>query len=120
MNVRRALSLALFFAVVVTGCSVAPTASATASVDSGVSINCGPIADRRLCEKAVAVAATAKINPPPMVAATLRRPDPSDECTTWFHACGPEALVAIQSGDTIQNVPLLRTADGWVRLDLVR
>lgn len=109
--------LVAFFALA--GCSVAPAPPASLAHD--VSIECGPIADRELCQKAVDVAATAKINPPPIAAVRIRRPDPSDECTEWFHPCGAGAvIVEIQSGDTIQGVPLVRTADGWVQLTLVR
>jgi hypothetical protein len=93
----------------------------TASLGADVAIDCGPVADANLCRNAVAVAATAKLNPPPIVKATLRRPRPDDACTTAFHACGPESvIVTIQSGDTLQEVPLVPTATGWVRLDLVR
>ena len=103
------------------GCSVAPTPAPAASLAADVSVECGPIADPALCRMAIEIAATAKINPPPIVEARIRRPDPDDACTEWLHACGPDAIiVVIQSGDTLQDVPLIRSADGWVRLDLVR
>jgi len=39
----------------------------------------------------------------------------------WLHPCGSEAvIVAIQSGDVLEDVPLIQSADRWVRLDLVR
>lgn len=105
------------------GCSVAPTPTGApiASIAPDIAIECGPIADRALCQKAVEVAATAKINPPPIAAVRIRHPEPDDPCTRWLHPCDAEAvIVAIQSGDTIQEVPLVRSADGWVRLDLIR
>lgn len=84
-------------------------------------VDCGPIQDAALCREAVEVAATAKLDPPPIIEVTLRRPRPDDECTTAFHPCRPDAIiVVIQSGGTLQDVPLVRMADGWVRLDLVR
>jgi hypothetical protein len=88
---------------------------------SAVAVDCGPIVDHALCLQAVEVATTAKINPPPVVEATLRRPRPDDDCVHWFHRCGPEGLVVeIQSGNTIQAIPLIRSDGGWFRLDLVR
>ena len=109
----------LVAAFAIGGCSVDPAPIASLAPD--VSIECGPIADRALCQKAVDVAATAKINPPPIAAVRIRRPNPGDECTEWFHPCGAAAVIVdIQSGDTIQGVPLVRTADGWVLLTLVR
>lgn len=87
----------------------------------GVAIDCGPIVDRALCLDAVEVAATAKINPSPVARATIRRPEPGDACTTAFHRCDQASVVVeLQSGDTIQAVPLIRSTGGWVRLDEVR
>ena len=111
----------LLMAMALAACSGAPNLVSIAPVDPNITVDCGPIADPALCRMAVAVSATAKINPPPIVEAHIRRPVPDDECTEWFHPCGPEAvIVVIQSGDTLQDVALLPTADGWVRLDLVR
>jgi hypothetical protein len=111
----------LLSALGLVACAVAPSPTPMASTASDVAIECGPIADPALCRIAIEVAVTAKLNPPPMVAAHIRRPDPDDPCTKWFHECGPEAvIVVIQSGDTLQDVPLVRTTGGWVRLDLVR
>ena len=98
-----------------------PTTDPGASPASEVSIDCGPIVDRPLCLAAVDIALTAKVNPPPLVSARLRRPDAGDDCRTGFHACGPTAvIVELQSGDVIEAVPLIPTAGGWVRLDEVR
>ena len=85
-------------------------------------VDCGPIQDVALCQKAVEVAATAKLNPPPIADVSIRRPRPDDECAKRvLHPCGPSAvIVVIQSGDTLQDVPLVRTADGWVLHVLVR
>jgi hypothetical protein len=99
-----------------------PTADPRASPVSGVSIDCGPIVDRSLCLRAIDVALTAKVNPPPLVAARLRRPDAGDDCATGFHPCGPtDVIVELQSGDVIEEVPLVPTmGGGWARLDQVR
>jgi len=114
-------AIELLMAMALAACSGAPNPVPVAPLDRDVAVDCGPVVDPTLCQLAVAVAATAKVNPPPIVEAHIRRPDPDDECTEWFHPCGPEAvMVVIQSGDTLQDVPLLPTADGWVRLDLVR
>ena len=116
---RGALGAALVGVLNLTGCG--PTEPARASLGTDLAIECGPIADAALCRDAVAVAATAQLNPPPIVRATLRRPRPDDACTTAFHACGPTSvIVTIQSGDTLQEIPLVPTATGWVRLELVR
>jgi hypothetical protein len=107
------------------GCAVqggpTPTSDRTPSPAPGISIDCGPFVDHDLCLQAVDVATRAKINPPPVAGATLRRPRPDDECITWFHPCGPEALIVdLRSGDTILAVPLVRSTGGWARLDSVR
>jgi hypothetical protein len=113
--------IAPLMAIALAACSVAPSDVPVAPLDPDVAVDCGPVADPTLCRLAVAVAATAKVNPPPIVAAQIRRPVPDDSCTEWLHACGPDAvIVVIQSGDTLQEIPLVRSADGWVRLDLVR
>ncbi|MEW5990735.1 MAG: hypothetical protein AB1736_05230 [Chloroflexota bacterium] len=84
-------------------------------------LDCGPIADRALCLKAAEVAATAKVNPPQIVAVRIRLPDEDDACRDWLHPCFSGAvIVEIQSGDAIEAIPLIPSADGWVRLDLVR
>ncbi len=86
------------------------------------SVECGPIQDASLCRKAIEVASTAKLNPPPISEARIRRPREGDEClTAVFHDCGPDAvIVVIQSGDTLQDVALVRDGDGWARLDARR
>ncbi len=115
---RRVLGAAFVGLLSLTGCGLTET---RASLGAEVAIDCGPVADAALCRDAVAVAATAQLNPPPIVKATLRRPRSDDACATAFHACGPASvIVTIQSGDTLQEVPLVRTDTGWVRLDLVR
>lgn len=117
----KALAAPLLTAIALAACSLAPSPVPIVSLAPDISVECGPIADPALCRAAIVVAATAKINPPPIVAAHIRRPAPGDPCTEWLHACGPEAvIVVIQSGDTLQDVPLVRSTDGWVRLDLVR
>ena len=86
-----------------------------------MTIECGPVVGRELCEKAVAVALTAQLNVPPAALVQLRLPREDDDCRSWFHPCDAGTVIAvIQSGDTLQDVPLQPTADGWVRLDLVR
>ena len=116
---RRVLGAAFVGLLSLTGCGL--TETTRASLGAEVAIDCGPVADTALCRDAVAVAATAQLNPPPIVKATLRRPRSDDACATAFHACGPASvIVTIQSGDTLQEVPLVRTDTGWVRLDLVR
>ena len=109
--------------LVLSGCAATPTPTAAVAPSLTVDfpVDCGPIQDAALCQKAIDVAATAKLNPPPIVNASIRRPRPDDECTTAFHPCGPEAVVVvIQSGDTLQSVPLVRTSDGWVLHVLIR
>ena len=109
----------LVVAMGVAGCSIAPPSPPV--FPDGMTIECGPVAEAALCENAVAVALTAQLNPVPAAAVEIRLPRKDDDCRTWFHACGAGAVMAvIQSGDTLQDVPLIRTADGWVRLDLVR
>jgi len=84
-------------------------------------VDCGPIPDAVLCREAVDVAATAKLNPPPIVRASIRRPRADDPCATALHPCGPEAvIVTMQSGDTLQDVALVPSGDGWMRHDLIR
>jgi len=107
----------LLAVLALSACSATSTPAPIVSLAPDVSVECGPIADLALCRLAIEVAATAKINPPPIVAAWIRRSDPSDACTEWLQACGPDAvIVVIQSGDTLQNVPLLRSPAGWVVL----
>lgn len=62
-----------------------------------------------------------KQNPPPIVDISIRSPRAGDDCLTAFHECGPGSIiVVIQSGDTLQDVPMIRTSAGWVPLELVR
>lgn len=105
------------------GCGNSPSASdlASPSVTFDFPVDCGPIENPASCTAAVEVAATAKLNPPPIVRATVRRPGAGDDCVTALHPCGPDAvIVVIQSGDTLQDVALIPSGGGWVRLDLVR
>jgi hypothetical protein len=86
-------------------------------IPADATIECGPVVDPGLCRRAAEVAAQAKINPPPIAAVRLRLPDAGDECTIWARPCGDDAvIVSIQSGDTIQAVPVVRSADGWTLL----
>jgi hypothetical protein len=102
----------------IAACSAFPP---TSSLAPGVSIDCGPIVDRDACASAAGVAVTAKINPPPISAIRIRRPAPGDDCLTQFHPCDSnDVIVSIQSGDTLQDVALKRTTNGWIRLDLIR
>lgn len=119
MGIRAGIIVGLLAVLVLAGCSVVPTA--IPSIAPTVSISCGPVVDEALCHKAVEVAATAKINPPPITAAWIRRPRADDGCTLALQPCGSEAvIVVIQSGDTLQDIPLVPSADGWIRLDLIR
>ena len=94
------------------GCSFGST------LGPDVSIDCGPIDDRALCLKAVEVAAAARRNPPPVVAAKIRRPESDDACTMSAPPCGDDAvIVVIQSGDTLQDIPLTPSVGGWLVLD---
>ena len=109
--------------LIVAGC--APTPSQTPITSTGTAfdfpIECGPIQDEALCDEAVTVAVTAKLNPPPVVDMTIRRPRADDACTRRLPQCGPDAvIVTIQSGDTLQEVALVPTGSGWRRLDLMR
>lgn len=102
-------------AIGLAACSVMP------QVPDDITIECGPVADRELCEKAVAAALAAQLNPPPAVAVQIRLPRADDDCRTWFHPCDGGTIIAvIQSGDTLQEVPLIPTMGGWARLDTVR
>lgn len=122
----RTIIAPIFMAVAVfamTGCGSSPTASVVSSPPAAFDfpVDCGPINDAARCAKAVEVAAAAKINPPPIADATIRRPRAGDDCLTALHPCGPDAvIVVIQSGDTLQDVALIPSGGGWVRFDLVR
>ena len=120
MIVGRAklLGLAMALGLVAVGCSTAPT---NAPVPPGLTVDCGPVQNPGLCRSAVATVLSAKLNPPAASVVTLRLSTPGDDCRTWFHACETGMVIGvIQSGDTLQDVPIIRTADGWTRLDLVR
>jgi hypothetical protein len=108
--------------VMIAGCSlISIDAPALPTIPPDAHVDCGPVVDQALCETAVAVAITAQLNPPPIVEARLRPPRPDDDCVTALRPCGADAIIVVlQSGDTIQDVPLIRTDSGWVRLDLVR
>ena len=87
------------------------------SLAPDVTLECGPIADRALCVRAAELAATAKVNPPPIVTMRVRRATSEDDCAHWSPPCGVDAvIVGIQSGDTIQEVPLVPRAGNWVML----
>ena len=78
-------------------------------------IDCGPITESVLCKEAVRLAASVKSNPPQIAAATLRRPVATDSCSAGLQPrCEPDdVIVVIQSGDTLQEVALIRTSNGW-------
>ena len=116
MSGRLAAILAgTFAAFAFLGC--AWTSAPIPSLAPDVTVECGPIADRPLCRKAAELAATAKINPPPIVDVRIRRPDPDDPCAEWNPPCGAAAvIVQIQSGDTIQEVPLVLSGGSWALL----
>jgi hypothetical protein len=118
-----ALAAAVLAVMSSSGCATTPTPTVAVapSLATDFPIDCGPVSEPSLCQKAIEVAATAKLNPPPIVEASVRRPVPEDSCTRAFHPCDREAvIVTIQSGDTLQDVPLVRTADGWVLHALIR
>ena len=119
MTRRSALLLSIVAAIAIAGCSTAPVVE---PVPPGVTVECGPVREASLCQQAVAVALAAKINPPPAVAVRIRLPAADDECQEWLPPCGDGTVVAeIQSGDTIQTVPLFRLdSGGWTRLELMR
>lgn len=103
-------------------CDTLRSTAAPATIPTGASIDCGPIVDQALCQAAVAVAITAQLNPPPIAAASLRRPRAGDDCLArLLQPCDASSIIVVlQSGDTIQDVALIRSGTGWVRLDLVR
>lgn len=116
MTRKVATSLATLVVVLaVTGCAVASEQIPSLAPD--VALECGPILDRASCVRAAELAATVKLNPPPLVSVSVRRPGPSDPCAGWSQACGADAvIVQLQSGDTIQSVPLVPSAGGWALL----
>jgi hypothetical protein len=122
----KAIIAPIFAALAVftmSGCGNIPMPSVVSSPPAVFEfpIDCGPIADEASCARAVEVAATAKLNPPPIVEATIRRPRVGDDCLTAFRPCGPDAvIVVIQSGDTLQAVALIPSGGGWVRFDVLR
>ena len=84
-------------------------------------VDCGPIPDQALCEQAVVTALLAQLNAPPASAVTLRLPRPDDDCKARVQPCDAGAVIAvIQSGDTLQDVALQRTVDGWVLFEQIR
>jgi hypothetical protein len=111
-------------ALLAAACGANPAASVVRSLTSVFDspVDCGPITNLEICHVAVEVAATAKTNPLPIGKVSIRSPTSADACATGFHACGPsDVIVTIESGDTLQDIPLVPTAGGgWVRLDLVR
>ena len=123
-------AIAVLLLVGLAGCSTTPSPETSAAPPvetvapqflAGMAVDCGPVVDTALCEKAVEVALAAQLNPPPAAAVRIRLPGQGDDCRTWFHPCDAGSVIAvIQSGDTLQDVPLIRTADSWVRLDQVR
>jgi hypothetical protein len=122
----RSITAPIFGALAVftmSGCGNTPMPSVISSPSAVFEfpVDCGPISDEASCARAVEVAATAKLNPPPIVDATIRRPRAGDDCLTAFRPCGSDAvIVVIQSGDTLQDVALIPSAGGWVRLDVLR
>lgn len=123
MHARAIVRAVLGLGLALSACGTPPDPSVVPTTGVGLDfpIECGPIRDVALCQAAIAVALTAKLNPPPVVAATVRRPRADDDCVSAFHPCGPDAIVVtIQSGDTLQEIALVPSADGWLRFDLIR
>jgi hypothetical protein len=120
MSVRAMLLAALVAGIVLSGCStlMPPTSAPISSLPPEVPIVCGPITDLALCHRAAELAAMAKLNPPPVASVRIRQPDPEDDaCAEWANPCGAgTVIVDIQSGDTIQAIPLVLTGSGWVVL----
>jgi hypothetical protein len=108
--------------VAVGGCSFLGSPSAALpTIPPGAKIDCGALLDQALCRVAVQVAITAQLNPPPIVEATVRRPRNDDDCFTAPHPCSATSvIVTLQSGDTLQEVALMPTTDGWALLDQPR
>ena len=113
----RRLGLALV-GILLAGCSIplAPTARPRAKID------CGPLSNNADCARAIAAARTSL--PPDASEPTdivVRFAVPSDACAHWFHACGSSDIVV--SFGLLRNwvdVPLIRTADSWIPLVLIR
>ena len=121
---RATAAAILLFSALSSGlaaCSVVPlppTPGPRAAIDPTVEIDCGPIEDAALCRAAVETAAFVKLNPPPVVEARIRRPRIDDPCITWQPAClGGAVIVTIQSGDTLQGIPLAPIGQGWIVLE---
>jgi hypothetical protein len=113
------VAAALVVLLALGGCTAEPKPVVT--LEPGVPVDCGPLVDPADCVRAATVAATAKLNPPPVSAVRIRRPVAGDDCLTQFHPCdADDVIVSIQSGDTLQDVLLARTTNGWLRLDLIR
>lgn len=115
--------VALFLApLALWGCSLGLTPSnPIATLGPEASIDCGPITDHASCLQALEVASIAQLNARPIAAATIRRPVPKDDCATAFHPCGANSvIVVIQSGDTLQDVPLTFANGTWLLLDSIR
>ena len=107
-------------AIILAGCGLTRS-SPLPTIPSGATIDCGALVDEALCRTAVQVAITAQLNPPPIARASIRRPAVDDDCLTLPHPCDASSvIVTLQSGDTLQEVALMRSGAGWVRLDLVR
>jgi hypothetical protein len=105
-------AIALFAVVACT-----PDSAVIPSLPPDVHVECGPIGDRALCVKAAELAATVKVNAPPIVDVRVRSAGPSDPCVEWLPPCGPDAvIVQIQSGDTVQSIPLVPSAGTWALL----
>ena len=115
---RAALLLAC---VLLAGCSTTPTITPI-EPDAATVVDCGPVNDPDLCRLAVGTALTMQLNAPPASEVHLRFARPDDDCwSLGFHPCDGRTVVAtIQSGDTIQEVPLVRRDDGWIPFDLIR
>jgi hypothetical protein len=117
-------SFAILCLVLLTSCGadVPPgTSNGLPTIPPTAHIECGALLDEGLCRMAVQVAITVQRNPPPIVDARVRRPAVGDDCLTQPHPCDASSIiVTLQSGDTLQDVPLARTATGWVPLELVR
>lgn len=119
MRGLKAFALVGGLVVVVGGCSFLGSPSAALpTIPADAQIDCGALLDQALCRVAVQVAITAQLNPPPIAKATVRRPAVNDDCFAVPHPCSATSvIVTLQSGDTIQEVALIPTTDGWALLD---
>lgn len=115
---RRLLASGFVVAMAIAACALPLPAAPRHALDPAVPIECGPVTERDLCVIAAEVAAAARANSPPVADVTMRLPRPDDDCVGWQPPCGVGTLiVVIQSGDTLQEIPLVRAGDGWAPLN---